>query len=393
MKGENKGRIWPSEKQTFVDGVSGATVHQLTSYMAHNYHPYFTDSGWYDEGRKLVFISERENSYNIYSVDLFSGEILQLTDLDLADGELGNRISVNTKTRDVYYYQGPMLRKLDLDTLQETDIYRRPDGYMKGSTSTTADGKYVITFHIEDVSGRSDDPGFQRFAIGKKGGDVSGYRQMIWELHPHSTIVKVAVDGSGSQVVHEEDYYFGHANPSPTLPNIMTFCHEGNWNVVENRIWGLDINTGDCWAIRENAPDEAIGHEYWMHDGEHIGFHGRTPNGPVYGSIRYDNTEHVEAPFTYGSTHFHSLSLDTIVGDGSAKDTYLLMWKFRGDSFEGPRVLTWHRGSFHVGRVHAHPCCSPYAPQVVYTSDPEGYGQIYLVDIPDWDDLPERTAL
>ncbi|HUS57034.1 MAG TPA: oligogalacturonate lyase family protein [Planctomycetota bacterium] len=54
----------------------------------------------------------------------------------------------------------------------------------------------------------------------------------------------------------------------------MAFCHEGPWQRVDNRIWGLDIETRRAWKIRPTAPGECVGHEYWMSDGEHIGYHG-----------------------------------------------------------------------------------------------------------------------
>lgn len=124
-----------------------------------------------------------------------------------------------------------------------------------------------------------------------------------------------------------------------------------------------------------------------------MGYHGRTPSGPVYGSIRYDNTEQIEAPFTYGSTHFHSLTLDLIVGDGSRADPYLLLWRYRDGAFEGPKVLAWHRGSFHTQRVHVHPSFSPDGKYVVYTADPQGYGQVFAVDVPEFEALPDRGSI
>ena len=159
---------------------------------------------------------------------------------------------------------------------------------------------------------------------------------------------------------------------------------------MEQRIWGLNIDTGECWPIRPQVPEEAIGHEYWMADGEHIGYHGRTPQGPVYGSIRYDNRDRVEAPFPYGSTHFHSVGLRLIVGDGGRDNPYLLLWRMVDGAFQGPKVLAWHRGSFHTQRVHVHPTFNAEGTQVAYTADPQGYGQVFLVDIPEWDALPNR---
>jgi len=109
--------------------------------------------------------------------------------------------------------------------------------------------------------------------------------------------------------------------------------------------------------------------------------------------VRYDNTERIEAPFTYGSTHFHSKDLGLIVGDGGRQDPYVLLWRFRDGGFEGPKVLATHRGSFHIQRLHVHPCVSMDGSQVVYTADPQGYGQVYMVDMPEFDALPDRDSV
>jgi oligogalacturonide lyase len=45
-------------------------VHQLTAYKAHSSHFYFTYPCWYDNGRKIVFASDRDNRVNLFGVDL-----------------------------------------------------------------------------------------------------------------------------------------------------------------------------------------------------------------------------------------------------------------------------------------------------------------------------------
>ncbi len=377
-----KGSLWPPEWKTTRDPISGATVHQLTNYLCHSNHFYFTNPGWYAGGRKMLFVSQRENATNLFGIDLQSGEITQLTDLDPAGGDVGGIFKSPVREEACFHY-GKAVMLIDLQSLEVREIYRRPAGYSGGGTNITADGKYLCTYLYQDLSDHI------RIDLGH---GYVGFRE-IWEAHPHSQIVKVALDGSGTEVVFEENYWIGHVNTSPKLPHILTFCHEGPWNLVENRIWGLDLRSGRVWKIRPQVPGEAMGHEYWMVDGEHLGYHGRTPQGPVYGSIRYDNTDQIEAPFAYGSTHFHSLSLDLIVGDGSRTDPYVLLWRYRDGQFEGPKVLAWHRGSFHTQRVHVHPCFSPDGKQVIYTADPQGYGQVFAVDVPDFDSLPDRSSI
>ena len=399
MSTSKVGAIWPPEWRTFNDPVSGVTITQLTSYKAHSHHPYFTEPGWYAGGRKLLFVSDRENSRNLYGVDLESGEITQLTDLDPAGGDLG-KFSKSPAGEQAAFYYGDTLMLLDLETLNLRPLYQRPAGYVRGSSNFTADGQYICSYFVQDPTDKlaeiigNDMTNYREYLEGRKTADSGKMQRLVWSTNPHSMIVKVATDGSGSEVAFEEDYYMGHANCSPTLPNIMTYCHEGPWNLVDNRIWGLDLSTGKTWKIRPNGPGESVGHEYWMVDGEHLGYHGRTPNGPIYGSIRYDNTDQTEAPFTYGSTHFHSRSLDLIVGDGSRRDPYLLLWRFQGGQFIGPKVLAFHRASLQLGSLHVHPCFSPYGNQISYTADPQGYGQVFVVNVPDdFDALPDRDRI
>jgi oligogalacturonide lyase len=130
-----------------------------------------------------------------------------------------------------------------------------------------------------------------------------------------------------------------------------------------------------------------------MPDGEHIGYHGRTAEDPIYGSIRYDNSNRVEAPFAFNSWHFHSYMLNLVVGDGEAQNPYLFLWRFKENKLKGPKALVWHRGSFHTQRVHVHPCFSADGRQIVYTADPQGYGQVFVVNVPDWESLPDRDNL
>ncbi|MCD6285980.1 MAG: PD40 domain-containing protein [Anaerolineae bacterium] len=371
------GARWTSELTTYQDSKSGATIHQLTSYKGHSNHFYFTYPCWYDDGTKIVFTSDRENRTNLFGVDLDSGEITQLT--DFAAGERLGSLSKNPVREEIYFNLGATLMALDLTTLETRALATCPEGHVGGGANATADGKYLVTGYRVDLSDQ---------ILTDLGHGYIGFRE-TWEAHPHTKIVKIPVDGGDLEVIFEEDYWLGHFNASPKLPNIMTFCHEGPWNLVENRIWGLDINTGEPWQIRPNAPGESIGHEYWMQDGEHIGYHGQTAAGPVYGSIRYDNTDQVEAPFEGHCWHFHSYMLDLVVGDGDAKDPYVLLWRFKDGAFQGPKVLAWHRGSFHIQRVHVHPCFNQEGTQIVYTADPQGYGQVFVVDVPAFEALPD----
>jgi oligogalacturonide lyase len=375
-----KGERFPAEWRSFVAEPTGIEVRQLTNYKGHSYHLYFTNPGWYDGGRRLLFGSDRGNCTNLFSIELASGAITQLTDLDQEARIKLQSASVNPRRDEVYFWHGPELVALDLGSLEERRLYRAPAGFRTTMTNVTADGASICTGIYEDLS--------DRFKVDLDHGYV-GFRE-YWEARPLSQVLRIDVASGAADVVFEERSWIGHVNTSPTQPHLMTFCHEGPWTEVDHRIWGLDLNTGRAWKIRPGQPGERVGHEYWFADGEQIGYHGFSAEGaPLYGSIRYDNSGQVEAPFPHGSTHFHSNDLGLIVGDGSRESPHLMLWRFRDGRFEGPRALLAHRGSFQSQAVHVHPRFSPDGTQILFVSDMLGYGNVYLIDTPDFDALPE----
>ncbi|MFQ3630201.1 oligogalacturonate lyase family protein [Roseiflexus sp.] len=381
-----KGATYPAEQRTFYDRHTGVRITQLTAHKAHSHHLYFTNPGWYDGGQKLLFGSERGNRVNLYSLDLTDGTITQLTDLDQPPppGETSFLFaSVNPVRSEVYFWHGRDLVALDLHTLEERRIYRAPDRFLTNITNVTADGRYVCTALYEDLS--------DRFAIDLLHGYV-GFAE-YWEARPLSQIIRIDGETGAADVIFEEHAWIGHVNTSPTLPNILTYCHEGPWQKVDHRIWGLDMASGKTWKIRPTSPGERVGHEYWFADGERIGYHGRAADGePFYGCIRYDNTDRIEAPFPTDSTHVHSNDLNLIVGDGSRTFPWLMLWRFRDGVFEGPRAVAYHRGSFQVQITHVHPRFSPDGRQILYVSDDSGYGNLYLTDTPDFESLPPPAS-
>jgi oligogalacturonide lyase len=377
------GTRWPAELTISRDTVSGATVRQLTNYRAHSNHSYFTYPCWYDAGRKLVIASDRDNRVNLFGVDLATGEMTQLTDWDPAKAANRHSLSKNPVREEICFYYDDTVTVLDLATLKTRPLMPRPAGTTGNLADFTADGRHVVTGFSEDLS--------ERFQVDLLNGYI-GFNEM-WAAKPLSTVWKIPVDGGEPQLVHEDRSWLGHFNASPKQPNLITFCHEGPWQKVDNRIWGLDLETGRSWKIRPTAAGECVGHEYWMTDGEHIGYHGGNAQGGLFGSIRYDNTDQVEAPFNGHCWHFHSHLLDTIVGDGNAQEPYLLLWRFRDGRFEGPKVLAWHRGSFHTQCLHVHPAVHDQGHKVLFAADPQGYGQVFIVDVPEFDALPDRQAV
>ncbi len=375
----SKGTIWAPEWTEVLDPVSGVTVRQLTNYKGHTHHLYFTNPGWYDNNRKMLLGSDRNNRTNLFSIDLDSGELTQLTDLEPVPLPHETSIlntAVNPKRDEAYFWYKTSVVALDLKTLEMIELWQMPKGFSKSMLNVTADGKHVCVGIYEDLS--------DRFRVDLHRGYV-GFHE-IHAANPLSRVMRIATDGSGADIVWEERSWIGHVNTSPTQPHLLTFCHEGPWEKVDNRIWGLDLNTCKAWMIRPREQNERVGHEYWHADGEYVGYHGHGQgNTKFFGRVRWDNTDRTEVDFPFETGHIHSNDFHMIVGDGGK---VVRLWRWTGSGFEGPRVLAEHRSSMHIQEVHVHPRFSPDGAYVVYTSDVSGYGNVYMVRMPDFDSLP-----
>ncbi|MBM7573470.1 oligogalacturonate lyase family protein [Aquibacillus albus] len=377
-----KGKQWSPEWESFQDRFTDVTITQLTNYTGHSHHLYFTENGWYKNGNKLLFCSDRENKTNLFSIDLRTGDILQLTDHDQTFGSLSPCLHPSGDR--AYFRRNQKIIEINLQTLDEQLLYEGPASLIGGNLNCTADGKYVITCNREDFS--------NQFKIDLGNGYV-GHRELM-EAKPKAQIIKISTEDGTSEIVYEEENFITHINTSPQKSDLITFCHEGPWQLVDHRIWGLDLETGDAWKIRERKEEqEMVGHEYWHPDGEHIGYHGFRKNGTAFfGKISYDNKNMEEIEFAFRNWHAHSHGFSKVVVDGRAPSDKLVIWSRQDGEFSGPKLLCEHRCSFHVQKVHAHPRFSPDGKKLLFTSDKNGYGNLYLIDLPeDIDALPDYT--
>lgn len=374
-QGPKAGRIWPAEVEAYDDPNTGARVHRLTGYPgSRDRHPYFTEPCWYDDGRRLLVRASRDGPVQLFSVDLDTGLITQLT--DLPEG-----FSSPTRAEggsEVYSWSGDHLVAVDLDTLAVRSLYEKPSAYNGKIPGVNADGSRVCVSIVENVRDRVGDDWFtEKFEYG-----------------PHSVALSVPTDGGEAETLFEEDAWIGHVNPSPTRPELVTYCEEGPWHLVDNRIWVLNVETGERWKVREMPGDGAVGHEYWMADGERIGYHGREGSGDdrylFAGSARYDDTDHRETEIPVRATHTYANSPELIVVDGSTDVPVNLLYRYdeTAGGYEGPRMLATH--DWGPDSPHPHSRLSPNDDAVVFDSDRhQGDSDVYVVEVPDFDELPK----
>ena len=202
------GDVTPAEGRRFRDHETDVEIHQLTRHHAHSQHLYFTNSGLWDGGRRLLFSSHRYNASNFFSVELAGGEITQLTDFG-PDSPVRHGAFLNPVRDEAAFVLGRDVCVLDLRTYEIRRLWTRPQGYRSGNLSITADGQTICHSVLEDLSDRL------RMDLGHGYVGFSEYHA----AHPHCQIIAIDVDAGGGRIVHEDDYWLGHINTSPKLPN------------------------------------------------------------------------------------------------------------------------------------------------------------------------------
>ena len=164
-----------------------------------------------------------------------------------------------------------------------------------------------------------------------------------WAARPLSRIVRVDIGSGAAETVFEEEYWIGHTNTSPTMPNLMTFATKvpgTGWTTASGASTSKAATPG---RYDQDRRERQLATSTGSPTGMRIGYHGYGLNGEhFYGSIRHDNTDRVEAPFPHGSTHFHSNDLSLIVGDGSRDAPRLSALAIQG------WALRWTAGRAHA---------------------------------------------
>ena len=77
--------------------------------------------------------------------------------------------------------------------------------------------------------------------------------------------------------------------------------------------------------------------------------------------------------------------------EGQPARPYIQLFKWDGEQYVGPKILSFHRSTFNDQHAHCHPRFTPDGQAILYTSDLTAYSNIYLVEVGDFDDLPNLT--
>jgi len=202
VEGKNAmARTWPSEITINTDNATGRAIRKLTA-IGNNVHLYFTENSFDASEPAIIFLSDRASGedraphedpcYNVFCMDLISGEITQLT--DEPDGVV--HVTKTPDSQIIVYITGQRVRALDTATGITTTIYEETGAFSLGAPSIAPNRRYVAFCRNEQV----DVP---------RGPDYSGFKESFYRIKDGRVTIAY-LDGSRTFDVWRDTHWLGH---------------------------------------------------------------------------------------------------------------------------------------------------------------------------------------
>ena len=333
------GHTWPCEWLELVDRLTGYPVRKLTNYPnSKSLHFYFHDPSFTRDGRWFVFASDRSGAFELFAMRTDTGEIIQLTDSGVAAGWVSQR------TGCVYYWVGPEVHSVDIDTLENRTIGVLEGASPASSPSENADGSLLAFF------GKTPN-GHAIYTMRKSDGDVNP--------------------------VFETSGRPGHVQCSPVDPDLIMHCDSTTPDgTAKQRIWLLSTDGLRHWHPYTETPQEWLTHESWLATTGDI-LTTYWPHGVM--RMRTDGSEvhlvaHINAQYAVASPDGRYCVVASAFPDRGI---------FLADMETGRMCLVHSPCTAPFDEPHAQPAptFSPDGRSIVFGSEWEGAPNIYQVDI------------
>jgi oligogalacturonide lyase len=257
----------PSE---WIDSDTGHRILRLSSEPGTE-SLYFNENAWTADGDKLVYYG-RSGIFD-YNFKTHENELV-------VPGSNIFGVIVSPKTRTVYYVRhtdgGLTAFSTQLDTRATHKIGSVPEG---GSLlAVNADDTLLAGSFAEQGDHYPKPPNESKGAW------------MLRRLEGHQPMALFTLNvrtGELKTFSHSTDW-LNHVQFSPTDPNLILFCHEGPWQLVD-RIWTVHADgTGLTLIHKRIIQNEIAGHEFFSPDGKYIWYDLQTPRGEDFWLAGYE---------------------------------------------------------------------------------------------------------
>jgi oligogalacturonide lyase len=364
--------------ETWIDAATKHTIVRLTNKPGANASFYFHNNPFV--GNKMVFYSTDSSGKQLYTVDLATRKLEQLTHhTSPMSGEI-----VNTKGHNVYYQIKDSVFVTNIDTKQTKLVFVFPADFKAGITTVNADETLLGGVRSSDAE--KD--------IFKKNPEKHDYFEKIYEARLPRTLFVIDIKSKQLRPIFTDSAWLNHVQFSTTDPNLLMFCHEGPWHKVD-RIWTIDVRNGGNrkpqLMHKRTMEMEIAGHEWFSPDGNTIWFDLQMPRGSNFYVAGVNVKTLQEKKYSLQrdewSIHF-TISPDQklFAGDGGdpsqvakAPDgQWLYLFRPEGDHFKAEKLVNMKHHNYKLEpNVHF----SPDGKWIIFRANFEGETQVYAVKI------------
>lgn len=365
--------------EAWIDKDTHHKVIKLTQREGNNRSFYFHNNPFLPtkdgEGSLMVFYGDTDNGNQLFTVNLDTKEIEQITH------KPGNKRGeiVGVETRKVYYKTNDSIFSTDIDTHEDHFVYKFPEGLIGSASTLNADekllGGVIITKEEQEIFNKNP--------------DKSDYFNKIYEAKLERSLVTIDIASGKLQKFFTEDAWLNHEQFSPVDPDLFMYCHEGPWHKVD-RIWTMDINKREPHLMHKRTVNREIaGHEFFSPDGKTIWFDLQIPRGETFylagKNIETGKETRYALKRNEWSIHYNiSPDMKTFAGDGGdesqvahAKDgQWIYHFTPQGDSLSSEKLVNMAHHNYELEpNVHF----SPDGKWIIFRANFEGKTNVYAV--------------
>jgi len=381
-----KKKVYQSELAEEKDNVTGVVVTKLSDNVGDTHHPYFTQFLVSNDSKVLLTSSNRTGSWQLYSLEIDTGKIVQLTD----DNDVSHHGAVLDPQKMIaYYFSARLLKSIDLSNLKTSDLfYFVPEGFRPSILSLSGDGRYLVFSYS------------QKLSLSTTSGKIySNFAERFYR-RPRSVVMRIDLKGESAEAIWGESEWFSHTNISPVDSNIIVFCHEGPWHLLQ-RMWVVNALSHE---IRPLLPQrrylESSGHEFFTKSGKVVTQYGIRGNPLSSDWTYYDVILNPDGSglrrFRYLYTgkrpaHIQINNKENLgVGDHAFPDDdpsfkegndYIGLIEYK-DNQAKTSLLCRHNTSWRTQHSHPHPIFTPDDRYVIFSSDRGGRCNVYMAPVP-----------
>ncbi|MCH9021643.1 MAG: PD40 domain-containing protein [Planctomycetes bacterium] len=366
----------------WIDKDTGHKLKRISNRKGSNRSFYFHNDPFVkgNDGKNdlMIFYGSTDTGSQIFSVNLETLKIEQLTD---QPGRKSGEI-IGSKRREVFYQIGDSIFATHIDAHTTRLVYVFPKDFTARITTLNADEtKLAGTW-----------AGPQKRAIHEKFPAKGDYFTRIFEAKIPHTLFTLDVESGELNKIHNDNTWLGHIQFSTTDPDMLMFCHEGPWHLLD-RIWNINTKTKAIRKIHERTIHREIaGHEFWSPDGKTIWYDLQVPRGDTFYlaacDVRNGKKTRYQMSRDEWSIHFNiSPDQKRFCGDGGdptqvarAKNgMWIYLFTPNQGRLQSEKLVNMKHHQYRRLEPNVH--FSPDGKWVIFRANFEGDNQIYAVEI------------